>query len=1069
MMKLTLKKVDVYKEIENPNRNFFISASAGTGKTYILTQYYIKILEKNFPNSDIIDNILTVTFTNKAASEMKDRILENISKKLDEKPPYGINELDWHRYWNEIKINFPRSWIRTIDSFCSRIIRENNISIGVDPNFTIINTFQNDREIERSVYSALRLVLEIYENKKIDWLNFLSPKRRESIENYIKEINSEKIRFKNAFKEFLKNFGLESLENALKEIMQKWRLEMTKSLIIDDLELDDKSLSKIYTDFLWLFKYISLIATEFYLGLTVDSFLFDFKAVLEKVLSEFENKDWLLKKYQNKFKYVIVDEYQDTNYLQKEIFDQIHTKDNFFFYVGDRKQSIYRFRGADVSVFSRTLTDAENSREEVLLGELTINRRSHKEIVDFANYIAKESLFKKEILNSNGIDPDLLENLSFHNGDISSYDLDPLSSEKIPTLSNKDNKRVKYLLIEPTEEEPLTNKDHRITYEVEATAKAIKKLIGKEMDFKERKGNEVNYERRKIEPKDIAVLLREMSSTEKVIREIFPKYNIPFYIFGSKSFYTRAEIQAIFAAINTIQNPYNDYQFVRYMMSLLVGMSFQELDKLVENREGSLYETFEKIEDQFPEDIKNSYETLKKYKDIKYYLSPSSILKGIIYENDYFSKLALTNEPEVCISNVKKLISQSEEYNSIANSFSELIRFLKKASTISEEEASLEDEQSNSVKVMTIHKAKGLEFPIVFLLGLHNSISQKKNSNNNKDYIEFSIPDSDGNRYYLLKKVFDENLENTDHWLLKWFKNNEFLDNTEANRLAYVGITRAKDVLIPVIVDNQRNESLNNFFSMAKNSNINIINHYDIEEIDSVAIDSKTKTSDDTFQDIPPENLKDLTNLSYKKYIAPTYLIREVKPPELELMEDLNDSPNYALANFDPSNIFSDEELIFRGSDLHAKLNSAQNISHIKNMIENGELPQGFDEIEIIKKAFTPNQKKIIKNEWRLMKQIKVKNREYMLFGIPDKVIIENGEIEILDYKYSELDNPNKIKDYNFQIQFYLYLLSDFGTPKKGYIVSIKRLKKPIIFDYDPNFEETLFDMVSKIYNSRDD
>ncbi|KUK80451.1 MAG: UvrD/REP helicase, partial [Petrotoga mobilis] len=70
---MSVKKVDVYKEIDDPNRNFFISASAGTGKTYILTQYFIKVLEKNFPNAEIVENILTVPFTNKAASEMKNR------------------------------------------------------------------------------------------------------------------------------------------------------------------------------------------------------------------------------------------------------------------------------------------------------------------------------------------------------------------------------------------------------------------------------------------------------------------------------------------------------------------------------------------------------------------------------------------------------------------------------------------------------------------------------------------------------------------------------------------------------------------------------------------------------------------------------------------------------------------------------------------------------------------------------------------------------------------------------------------------------------------------------------
>jgi len=1057
---MTVKKVDVYKEIDDPNRNFFISASAGTGKTYILTQYFIKVLEKNFPNADIVDNILTVTFTNKAASEMKNRIMEEVSNKLVKKPPYGISKLEWYQYWNEVKINLSRSWIKTIDSFCSRIIRENNISMGVDPNFSIISDFQRDREVERSVYSALRVALEIYQDKEIDWLNFLSTKRKEKIEKYVETLNREKTKFKESFKNILSEIGLDKFEKIIQDIVSNWRIEMSRVLLTNDLELADKELTELYKDFLWLVKIISLIASEFYLGLTIDNFLYDFKAVLEKVVEEFENNPDLLKKYQNKFKYIIVDEFQDTNYLQKEIFDKLHTTDNYFFYVGDRKQSIYRFRGADVSVFSRSLTEAQNSDEEVLLGKLTKNRRSHQQIINFANRLSEFSLFKRDNLQMSDIDPTLLENLSFQEEDISEPEIPSQETETIPTLSEDDTKRVKYIIIEPTDDNGLNNQENRLAIEIETLAKVIKKLLGQEMDFKVRKNNKVYYERRKIEPKDIAVLSKELKNTEKILRTTFFKYNIPFYIFGSKSFYNRPEIQAIFAALNSIQNPFNDYQFVRYMMSLLVGMSFQDLSKLVEKRQGSFFETFENMQSEFPDDVVESYKVLKKYKDLKYYLTPSSILKGIINNNNYFSKLVLTNDPEVSISNIKKLINQAEEYNNMANSFSELVRFLKNASNISEEEASIEDETSNSVKVMTIHKSKGLEFPIVLMIGLHNSISGTKNGS----YAEFSIPDAAGNRYYLLKNVFKESVENSDHWLLKWFKNNEFLDKTEANRLVYVGITRAKDLLIPLLVSNEKADTLNNFFLTVKNSNtIDIIHSDNIQQPKENAPEPLNKDEENTlFKDIPHQNLKDLTNLSYKKYIAPTYIINEIKTNELDLIEDLNETILSPSTYFDPKNIFSDQELIFRGSFLHSKLRSAQNISHIKNMVKNGELPQGFDELDIVKRAFSPSENKVIKNEWRLMKKLNIGKKEYMLFGIPDKVIIEKGDIEILDYKYSDLKDPKKIKDYEFQILFYLYLLSDFGNPKRGHIISIKTLQDPITLEYDPQFEERLISQLSK-------
>ncbi|CEP77999.1 UvrD-helicase domain-containing protein [Defluviitoga tunisiensis] len=1048
-----IKKVDIYKEIDNPNRNFFISASAGTGKTYLLTQYYLKILETNFPNSDIVDNILAVTFTNKAAAEMKNRIMDSVSKKSTKKPPSGYNEFEWSRYWNEIKINLSRSWIRTIDSFCSRIIRENNIAIGVDPNFIIISDFQKKREIDKAVYSALRVILELYEEKDTDWINFLPTKRKENIENQIKQIIAEKDRFKVTFKHILKEIGLKQLNKVLNKIISDWRLEMSRANVVEDFQLSDQTFSEIYQDILWLLKILSLIACEFFLGQTVDLFMYDFKALSEKVLEVFEDP-FLLKKYQDKFKYIIVDEFQDTNYLQKEIFDKLHTNDNYFFYVGDRKQSIYRFRGADVSVFSKTLLDSEKSSEEVLLGELTINRRSHKGIIDYANFISENALFNKDNINLEDIDPLLLNTFIFNSGDKFSSEIPPKEDEIVPSLSGTDKKRIKYVTVYEDEYIKLNNVDDRIYHEVETIAKVIKKLLGQEIDFLMRKNGELCYERRKIEPKDIAILTRDLKNSEGTIREVFSKYNIPFYISGSKTFYNRPEIQAIFAAISCVQNPYNDYEFVRYMMSLLVGMSFQDLSKLVQYREGSLFETFEKIKDMFSDGIVNSYEVLKKYKDLKYYLTPSAIFKGIINENNYFLKLSLTKDPEVAISNVKKLMNDAENYNNIANSFSELVRYLKSATSFSEEEASIEDETSNSVKVMTIHKAKGLEFPIVILMGLHRNIQVT----DTHDYIdvEFSLPDLNGNRYYILKnKKIEKIFQESDNWLLKWYKNNDFLELTEANRLIYVGITRAKDLLIPILVLGDGKGTLNTFFKIEKNDHIDIIDSRDIE-IENTEELTSDEDNENIFKEVPQENLKDFRNLAYKQYIAPTYLIHEVKPSELQVTEDLEDSQINLSLTFEIDKLFSEQNLLKKGSELHKKLCSAQNLSHIRNMIELGELPRGFDKLEIIRKAFSPEPNKIIKNEWRLMKRTKYQDREYMLFGIPDKVIIQDGEIEILDFKFSDLNDPKKINDYNFQIQFYMYLLKDFGKPKAGYIVGIKKILEPIKIEYDYNFEEIL-------------
>lgn len=1034
--------MDLLKEIkQNPNRNFFISASAGTGKTYTLTKYYISILENNYPDYDIVDRIVAVTFTNKAAGEMRERIMEAVYEKIEENPPKGIFYEDWYDYWNNIKINLSRAWIKTIDSFCSRIIRDNNIEIGVDPNFGMVSEFKKDREIEKAIYYTLKMILELYENKEIEWLRNLSDERKNTIKENLDILIKEKDKFKETLLIILNEMKLDNFKKLIKESIQKWRLEMKRVKIFEELELADTDLSDKYVDILWLFKIISNISKEIFENLTLDNFQFDFKGILEKTIEALDNEK-ILEKYKKRFKYLIVDEFQDTNYLQKEIFEKIHDENNFLFYVGDRKQSIYRFRGADVSVF--TAAKNEFKTKNYVYSSLNINRRSEKEIVDFANAISSEILFNTKNLNQENIDYKILEDSHFQEDDFSKHE----NSEDdvvTPSLNKDDKNRIKYINITPEK----SNNSERKKSEIQAMAKVAKNLIGKKMSFRKRVNGKVVKIIKKIQPGDISILLRQISGYEEDIKSVFGKNKIPFYIIGGKSFYYKTEIQALFSALSAIQNPFNDFEFTKYMMSLIGGMTFQQYNRLIKLKveKESLFETFEKNIDSFKssDNIIIAYRSLKKYKDLKYFLKPTSILKGIVNETEYLLKLSVLEDSESAISNVKKLLTDAEKYNNIANSFSELVRLLKKSTDIDEEEAVLEDETSNSIKIMTIHKSKGLEFPIVIMGGLYKSQKTRKSGE-----IDFSLPNSEGENYYIINSIFEKVLKDTDDPYLKWFKNNDFLDQTENHRLMYVGITRAREMFLPLLVET-KNSTYNDFFIKLNYKNIDNIDIDEIEENDYDLIKNDNLSN----QIINEGNLKRFDNLAYKQYIAPTYLINETKPSEL----DFDDQKNTQKLKL--NELFSDQELLFRGSDLHAKLQSSYNFSHLKNFVENKLLPEKLLEKDIIKHAFNEDNK-IIKNEWRIVKNINIEGKEYMLFGIPDKVIIENDEITILDYKYSDLKNKSKIEDYRFQMMFYLYLLNDFGTPKEAHIVSIKN-GKTIKFEYDSNIETKIVNKIKLI------
>jgi ATP-dependent helicase/nuclease subunit A len=551
-----------------------------------------------------------------------------------------------------------------------------------------------------------------------------------------------------------------------------------------------------------------------------------------------------------------------------------------------------------------------------------------------------------------------------------------------------------------------------------------------------------------------------MVGYENLIKESFSKFNIPYYIFGGKSFYYKPEIKAILSSLSAVQNPLNDFELTKYLMSLIVRMTFQEYHSLIEKRKGkeSLFETLEKHKNLFNNNIVKGFDVLKKFKDLKYFLSPTNILKGIVNETDYLIYLSSLETTENAISNVKKMINEAEQYDNLANSFAELIKLLKNSTEVDEQEAVLEDEKSDSVKIMTIHKSKGLEFPIVILGGLHKAIKESRS-----DDIEFSLPDIDGNRYFLLKKIFEDSLKNTSDVFLDWFKNNDFLDFTENNRLIYVAVTRAKEMLIPVMVKNERSTSFNDFFKSVSYEKIDYIENSDI-----VSIKKDVIKENDDYGLVPEKNLTDFNHLAYKQYIAPTYLTDKFKFSEIRETEDLADFYNvnfYNSKNFldNKNSFFDDQELLYKGSEIHLKLQSAINLSHIKNMVINKELPDGFDNLEIIKYAF--DEKKKSKNEWRLMKKEVIDNKDFMLFGIVDKVVFDSNKITIIDFKYSNLTNKEKIEGYIFQIQFYMYLLKDFGDIDKGYIINVKTNEKPVIIEvaYNPDIKEIIYSKIKEL------
>lgn len=293
---------EIQSEIINSQESLIISAGAGSGKTRVLVEKYLKVFEAH--PSLKTDQVVAITFTEKAAQEMKKRIFQNIEEKL--KGDVGEKASLYTRLKREV----PFARISTIHSFCSRLIRENALYTCVDPDFNILNGMLASKRISRIV------------------------------ESYIFE-NLEKIR------EFFKIQPTLTFEEII-----KW----FKDGVI--LRVSNKVPLEVGDDLKEVFKEHLKIMISKYEEMSLKESMLDFEELLIMTKNMLKGNEDLRQRYANYFKYIFVDEFQDTNDVQSEIIELLRSNNNCVWYIGDPKQSIYSFRGANVDVFLNISKDA---------------------------------------------------------------------------------------------------------------------------------------------------------------------------------------------------------------------------------------------------------------------------------------------------------------------------------------------------------------------------------------------------------------------------------------------------------------------------------------------------------------------------------------------------------------------------------------------------------------------------------------------------------------------------------------------------------------------------------------
>ncbi len=552
-----------------------IVAGAGSGKTRVLTYKIAYLINEEIDPS----SILALTFTNKAAKEMKDRIRSLIGKKADS------------------------LWMGTFHSIFARILRIESKSIDYRNNFSIY-----DREDSTSLVSNVMQALNI----NIDTLT------ASGIQHKISWLKNQMI----TPEEYSKSFATTLPEKKIAEIFIEYnkRLKENNSMDFDDLLL--------------------------------------------KPIELFNSDAKILQNYKKQFKYILVDEYQDTNRAQYELIKMLSPVKDKICVVGDDAQSIYGWRGAEI----RNMLDFEKDFPKAKIFRLEQNYRSTKTILAAADSVIK-----------NNIDQ-IHKTLWTENND----------GEQLTIMKCSDEKDEAFQI-----------------------AKRIKKEIST----------------RKLSLNEIAILYR-INAQSRALEDAFRREKIPYKIIGGVEFYRRKEVKDVLAYLRVFANQNDEESLLRIMNFPQRGIGNTSITKMIafaRKLDISLFKTmsrvFEVIEvkERIQKNVKQFKILLDKYIDLKDKLSLYELISALVDELGIMRIYKEENTPESLAryNNIQELLGAIQEFSK-ENPKATIDEFLADVSLVSGVDQF--DEKENSITMMTVHSAKGLEFPLVFITGLEEDI-----------------------------------------------------------------------------------------------------------------------------------------------------------------------------------------------------------------------------------------------------------------------------------------------------------------------------------------------------------
>ena len=524
------------------------------------------------------------------------------------------------------------------------------------------------------------------------------------------------------------------------------------------------------------------------------------KLLLKKNENGILEKTDIAKKYEEKFEEIAVDEYQDSNEVQETIIKSVSNGKNIFM-VGDVKQSIYKFRQAMPELFLDKYDkySLESPNEYGLKIQLFNNFRSRKNVLDLTNLVFENIMSKKlgdidyteeEYLNYGAYYEEFengLKNAEMYLIDTKKEELEEESSYEDESFDDQedenDNNSDIIEAIDIMEKEEI---------EARFVAKKIKELIQNGYEVFDKKEG-----KRKIKYKDIVILLRSTKNVAGIFEKELLNADIPVFSDVSNEYIDTIEIQTMLNLLKTIDNPTDDISFVATLRSKLFEFTDNELLEIrLLNREVSFYEVFKiasvELEDS---DLKNKINMflskLEEWQNKENFIPLSELIWEIYDYTGFYNYSLLMPNGHLRVQNLKMFFERAKEFEKTSfKGLYNFIRFIEKIKNSSSDmsAAKIISENENVVRIMSIHKSKGLEFPVVFLSNVNKKINLMDLSNNiilhrdlgfGPEYINYESRI----KYHTLAKE-----------AIKIKTKNETI--SEEMRVLYVALTRAKEKLI---------------------------------------------------------------------------------------------------------------------------------------------------------------------------------------------------------------------------------------------------------------------------------